>query len=413
MSVYDLERQAAGIPQEEFNLMGNQQVVERAQGSDVWMEDDPEPYTDFVMGYSAANFGHMNPEITEALTQATADNVVFFDSQAKQELSHSLGKLAGLEGDWDHYYPVGGAMAVEAAARACLLARPGGALVSLTGAFHGYAGVSRTLTDPSFLRPDAFTAQAKVIRQPRPQDGSVDESLTDLSNTLGRNHVSGVFLEPVQGASGFNDMGTEFLQGVREICTEHDVPMVADEIQSAFFRHGEAVVSTARGVEPDILLLGKSLGGGIVPLSALIARHSFMEQVPRDGAAFDSTFSGWPLGVTVGKRVVAYALENDFKTEAHRKGQLVEQVLDDEFTGSDLRTLFRRTGLGLAYDGISKSETEAVRKEALDNHLIIQTTGMYGDKCKISPAITIPEDQLVRGMQTFARAIKTVRGQRS
>lgn len=411
MSVYETI-QGTGIPHEEFKLMGNHQVVEWAEGSQVWMQGNDQPYTDFVMGYSAANFGHMNSEITGALAEASADNVVFFDSRAKQELTASLGKLVGLEGEWDHYYPVGGAMAVEAAARACLLARPKGALVSLKGGFHGYSGVSRSLTDPAFLRPDAFTAGAAVLQAPRPQDSSVEHALESLDTLLNKNHVSGVFVEPVQGASGFNDMGGHFLRGVREICTDRGVPMVADEIQSAFYRHGEAAISTARGVEPDVLLLGKSLGGGVVPLSAVIAKREFMDQVPRDGAAFDSTFSGWPLGVTVGRRVVSYALQNDFRTEAARKGQLMDDVLDEEITDSQLRQTFRRTGMGLAYDGSSSAETEAARKEALDHHLIIQTTGMQGDKLKISPAITISEDQLVQGMRTFARAITAVRGQR-
>ena len=410
MSVYEVMQH--NIPQEEFSIMGNDQVVERASGSQVWMEGDPEPYTDFVMGYSAANFGHMNPEISSALQEASADNVVFFDSRVKRELALSLGKMVGLEGAWDHYYPVGGAMAVEAAARACLLARPDGALVSFNGAFHGYSGVSRSLTDPAFLRQDAFTDQAKVIHAPRPQDGSLDEALTTLDSTIASQHVSGVFIEPVQGASGFNDMGADFLKGIREICTDRDVPMVADEIQSAFFRHGEPVVSTAHGVEPDILLLGKSLGGGIVPLSAVIAKHSFMERVPVDGAAFDSTFSGWPLGVTVGRRVVSYVLANDFKAEAAQKGKMMDEVLDDEISDADLRAAFRRTGMGLAYDGASKAEAEAVRVTALDQRVIVQTTGLYGDKCKISPAITIPDELLVSGMQTFARAVKAVRGQK-
>ena len=88
MSVYEVMQH--NIPQEEFSIMGNDQVVERASGSQVWMEGDPEPYTDFVMGYSAANFGHMNPEISSALQEASADNVVLFDSRVKHELGLSL-----------------------------------------------------------------------------------------------------------------------------------------------------------------------------------------------------------------------------------------------------------------------------------------------------------------------------------
>lgn len=397
------------LPQEEQNLMHNQQIVERAKGPLVWMEGESEPYIDFVMGYSAANFGHLNDDIIGAFSDATADNVVFFASRAKVDLTQELGQLLGLEGDWCFYFPVGGTMGVEAAARACLLAKPSGVLLSLTGAFHGYSGVSRALTDDSFLRNDVFMATAPVIKSPRPMDvGSIEAALVQLDENLAQHHVAGVFVEPVQGAAGFIDLGAEFLRGVHEVCTKHEVPLVIDEIQSAMYRCGALAVSLERSVVPDILLLGKSLGGGLAPISAVIMRGQLTERVPLDRAAFDSTFSGWSIGVASARRVIRLIKENNFAQIVQETGAYIDQLLDETLGGTPLRSQFRRIGMAVAYDGQDAREAEKLRRHVLQQHLIVQTAGMDGSKCKLSPPITISRETLAQGIRIFAQAAKEV-----
>lgn len=399
----------SSLPQEEHNLMSSHQIVERAKGPLVWMKNDPIPYIDFVMGYSAANFGHLNDDVIACFNQLTSDNVVFFTTQEKDNLVQELGQLLGLDGNWNFYFPVGGAMAVEAAARACLLTKPDGVLLSFKGAFHGYGGVSRTLTDEKFLRPDIFMNSVKTIKSLRPIDtGSVKSALELFEKDLTDNKVAGVFIEPVQGAAGFIDFGAEFLQGIRQICTKHSVPLVCDEIQAAMFRCGELSVSLARDVKPDILLLGKSIGGGVVPISAVIMNNDFAKTIPTDHAAFDSTFSGWTVGVSAARAVVKLVSKNDFKSEVERKGKIVDKIFDDILGGGDLRKTIRRVGLAVAFDGKSPEQAETLRQALLADHVIVQTTGVDGSKCKMSPAITISDDILTDGFTKFANELKSI-----
>lgn len=399
------------LPHEEHNLMESKQIVERAKGPYVWMEGDPLPYIDFVMGYSAANFGHLNDDVVSSLATIKSDNVVFFASREKEQLVQELGSLLGMSGKWNFYFPVGGAMAVEAAARACLLANPSGVLLSFKGAFHGYGGVSRALTDENFLRPDVFMSASKVIKSLRPVDtGSVESALQAFEKDLAENNVAGVFIEPVQGAAGFIDMGAEFLAGLREICTKKGVPLVCDEIQAAMFRCGELSVSLTRGVEPDILLLGKSIGGGVAPISAVIMNNDFAKNVPTDHAAFDSTFSGWTVGVTAARSVVDLVARNNFASDVKNKGKLVDKILDEQLTDAKMRARVRRIGLAIAFDGDSPEMSESLRQEMLANHVIIQTSGVDGSKCKMSPCITIDDDVLRTGIMALTDCIKKICG---
>lgn len=395
------------LPVEEHNLMGNKQIVVRAKGPYVWMEGDDTPYIDFVMGYSAANFGHLNDDVVATFNNLTSDNVVFFETKEKNLLVKELGELLGLTGKWNFYFPVGGSMAVEAAARACLLTKPDGVLLSFKGAFHGYSGVSRTLTDRDFIHEDMFMSSVKVVQSLRPIDtGSVETALAAFENDLINNKVAGVFIEPVQGAAGFIDFGVDFLKGVRTICSKHQVPLVCDEIQAAMFRCGELSVSLARGVQPDILLLGKSIGGGVTPISAVIINNDLANKIPKSHAAFDSTFSGWTVGVSAARSVIRLVSKNNFADDVATKGKLVDAVLDKELAGTNLRQTVRRVGLAIAFDGDSPEQSEAVRVEMMSQHVIIQTTGVDGSKCKMSPTVNIPNDVLESGITKFAIALR-------
>lgn len=397
------------LPQEEHNLMNNKQMVIRAKGPYVWMKDEDKPYIDFVMGYSAANFGHLNDDVLSTFDNLTSDNVVFFNNIEKESLVNELGDALGLKGKWNFYFPVGGAMAVEAAARACLLAKPGGVLLGFKGSFHGYGGVSRVLTDTGFLLQDVFMDPTKKIESLRPIDtGSVQSALELFEKDLKNNNVAGVFIEPVQGAAGFIDLGAEFLQGVRKVCTKYEVPLVCDEIQAAMFRCGKLSVCLSRDITPDVLLMGKSLGGGVVPVSAVIMSSDFAKKVPLGHAAFDSTFSGWTVGVSTARNVIKLVSRNNFEADVERKGKLADLIFDEELGNTDLRKTIRRVGLAIAFDGDSPDQSEAVRVEALNRHVIIQTTGVDGSKCKISPAITIPDDIFKTGIREFAQSIKKV-----
>lgn len=399
------DRLYASLPQEEQNLLKNSQVVSRAEGSQIWMVGDDEPYLDLIMGYSAANFGHLNKDILSGLKGLKSDNVVFFTSIEREKLRAELGELLQLKGEWNFYFPVGGAMAVEAAARACLLAKPSGILLSFKGAFHGYSGVSRALTDNLFLREDAFMKGSKTVKCLRPIDvGSNEKSLNTLKEHLCKGNIAGVFIEPVQGAAGFIDFGTDFLKGVRSLCTQYNVPLVCDEIQSAFFRCSGLTVCLDRGVTPDILLLGKSFGGGIAPISAVVMSKDFVNKLPIDRAAFDSTFSGWTLGVSIARKVLELIRANDFKSISLDKGKLVDDILNRNLP-SKLRYRIRRVGMAIAYDGANANECDRLRKELLTNHVIIQTAGVDGSKCKLSPALTISDDMLTEGITKLSLAI--------
>ncbi len=293
--------------------------VVAASADGVWITDvEGRRYLDCLAAYSAVNFGHRNPEITAA-AHAQLDSVTLVSRAFHSDrLGPFCEALAGLCGK-DMVLPMNsGAEAVESGIKVArkwgtdVKGVPAGQsnIVVAHNNFHG-----RTTTIISFS--DDETAR-RGFGPYTPGFRSVPFGDADaLAAAIDENTVA-VLLEPIQGEAGIIVPPRDFLPRVRALCTEHNVLMIADEIQSGLARTGRTFACDHFGVVPDIYLLGKALGGGVVPLSAVVADRDVLGVL--HPGEHGSTFGGNPLAAAIGITVVGMLERGEFQSRSAELG---------------------------------------------------------------------------------------------
>jgi ornithine--oxo-acid transaminase len=362
-------------------------VAASAEG--VWVTDvSGNRYLDMLAAYSALNFGHRNPRLLDA-ARRQLDRVTLvsraFDHDQFGPFCAELAELAGME----MVLPMNtGAEAVESAIK---VARKWGyevrdvpadqaVIIVFDGNFHG-----RTTTIVSFSSdPDARDGFGPYT------PGFVSVPYGDaaaLSSAFGRfaGRVVAVLVEPIQGEAGVVVPPTGFLASVRSLCTSHGALMIADEIQSGLGRTGYTFACQADGVVPDAYLLGKALGGGIVPVSAMVSSASVLG-VLRPGQ-HGSTFGGNPLACAVAREVIAMLSSGSYQARSAALGERMHARL------RSLPVVSSVTGRGL-WAGLtfeSMSGREACER-LLARGVLAKDT--HGNAIRLAPPLTITESEL-------------------
>jgi ornithine--oxo-acid transaminase len=292
-------------------------VVASAEGA--WITDvDGRRYLDCLAAYSAVNFGHRHPEII-ATAHAQLDTVTLvsraFHSDRLGPFCAALAELCGK----DMVLPMNsGAEAVESGLK---VARKWGAdvkgvpagqanIIVADNNFHG-----RTISIVSFssdpVARGGFGPFTPGFRSVPFGDAAA------LAQAIDENTV-GVLLEPIQGEAGIIVPPDDYLPAVRALCSEHNVLMIADEIQSGLARTGHTFACDRWGVVPDVYLLGKALGGGVVPLSAVVADQDVLGVL--NPGEHGSTFGGNPLAAAIGSTVVGMLARGEFQSRSAALG---------------------------------------------------------------------------------------------
>lgn len=301
-------------------------VIAEADGA--WVTDvEGNRYLDMLAAYSAVNFGHRNPRLTEAAKRQLDRVTLVSRAFDHDQFGPFVTELAALAGK-DMVLPMNsGAEAVETALKT---ARKWGYevkgvpadqanIITFEGNFHG-----RTTTIVSFSTdPDAknsFGPYTPGFRTVPYGDAEALRAAMDGSTV-------GVLVEPIQGEAGVNVPPSGFLKAVRELCTANGSLMIADEIQSGLGRTGTTFAVEHEGVVPDVYILGKALGGGIMPVSAVIADSDVLG-VFKPGQ-HGSTFGGNPLACAIAREVVAMLETGEFQERSRELGRHMHERLGD------------------------------------------------------------------------------------
>ena len=315
-------------------------VIAEAEGA--WVTDvEGRRYLDMLAAYSAVNFGHHNPRLLEA-ARRQLDRVTLvsraFDHDQFGPFTAELAELCGK----DMVLPMNsGAEAVETALKTArkwgyeVKGVPAGRanIITFEGNFHG-----RTTTIVSFSTdPDAKDSYGPYTPGFRTVPYGDVQALRDAMD----DDTVGVLIEPIQGEAGVNVPPSGFLTAVRELCAERGVLMLADEIQSGLGRTGTTFAVEHEGVVPDVYILGKALGGGIMPVSAVVADREILG-VFKPGQ-HGSTFGGNPLACAIGREVVAMLRTGEFQERSRTLGEHLHRRLGD--LPSDLVRQVRGRGL--------------------------------------------------------------------
>jgi ornithine--oxo-acid transaminase len=372
-------------------------VIAEAEGA--WVTDvRGRRYLDFLAGYSALNFGHRNPDLVAAahaqLDRLTLTSRAFHHDQ----MGLFCRELAELTGT-DMVLPMNsGAEAVESAVKVArkwayqVKGVPDGtAEIIVAGSnFHG-----RTTTIVSFSTDDTarrdfgpFTPGFRVVEY-----GNADAIRAAVSD-----RTAAVLIEPIQGEAGVIVPPEGYLRAVRQICDEHGVLFIADEIQSGLARTGDLLACDHEGVRADLYTLGKALGGGIMPVSAVVGRGDVLG-VLRPGE-HGSTFGGNPLACAIGRAVVKLLATGEFQERSRELGAYLHSRLRSLPGVAAVRGRGLWAGVEIAPGGPTgrqASEALAARgvlcKETQDTTL------------RVAPPLVITRDEIDLGITALAEVL--------
>jgi 4-aminobutyrate aminotransferase len=391
-------------------------TVSRAEGATLW-DADGNDYLDFAGGIACQNLGH-NPEAVVAAVHEQVDRYLhqcFMVGMYEPyvEVARRLDDLWPGDAETKSILVNSGAEAVENAVKISRVAtgRPG--VVVFDRAFHGRTNLTMAMTSKLVykqgfgpLAPDVYRAPA-----PYPYRGvSTAEALAGLqllfAQDVDPSAVACVVLETVQGEGGFIPMPTDFLQELKQLCERHGILYVADEVQSGCGRTGPPWAVEHHDVVPDLIVSGKTLGGGL-PLAGVTGRAELMD-APHPGG-LGGTFGGNPVSCAAACAILDTLAEPDFRDRAETVGRLIRGRLDALASKHDAIGEVRGLGPMLAIEFAERNGdiTKAVTTNARENGLVILSCGLYGNVIRLLPPLTVSDEELERGLDILADAVAT------
>ncbi|WP_367130474.1 ornithine--oxo-acid transaminase [Saccharothrix sp. HUAS TT1] len=378
-------------------------VISHGEGS--WVTDvDGRRYLDFLSGYSSLNFGHRHPDLVAAAVEQLGRVTLTSRAFHHDQFGPFCRELAELTGTEVVLAMNSGAEAVESAIKVArkwayrVKGVPDGAaeIVVAGSNFHG-----RTTTIVSFSTDDTargdfgpFTPGFKVVGY-----GSLD-ALRDAITE----RTAAVLLEPIQGEAGVVVPPAGYLAGVRALCDEHDVLLIADEIQSGLGRTGDLLALDHEGVRADLYTLGKALGGGIVPVSAVVGSHAVLG-VLRPGE-HGSTFGGNPLACAVGRAVVRLLATGEFQQRSRELGAHLHARLG-ELVGHGVAEV-RGRGLWAGVEIAPGGPRGRAASEALAR-LGVLCKETQDSTLRVAPPLVITREELDLGVDAISEVLTTQR----
>ena len=337
-------------------------------------------------------------------------------------------------GDWPSFLPVAGtdqksvllntgAEAVENAVKIARVATGRPAVVVFDRAFHGRSLLAMTMTSKVVPYKRGFGPFApEVYRAPAPYpyrgvttDDAIDAMHHLFKGEVDPQSVACVVLEPVQGEGGFVVMPPDFPGRLQELCDEHGILYVDDEVQSGVGRTGPVWAIEHYGVEPDLVVSGKSLGGGL-PLAAVTGRAEVMDAPEAGGLG--GTFGGNPVACAAGLAVLDEVAGDEFRARSEELGRRLRTRLDEIASRVDnvgeVRGLGPMLALELVADRESKEPaadlTKRTTTEARERGLILLSCGLYGNVVRILVPLVISDDDLDRGLEILEESLVAAAG---
>ncbi|MDD1964044.1 aspartate aminotransferase family protein [Pseudomonas putida] len=289
-------------------------------------------YIDFIAGIGVLNLGHCNTAVVEAIREQAGRMVhAAFNAVPHDQYGAYMRALAGFI---PVSYPVSGMLTnsgAEAAENALKIIRAAtgrGAVVAFDGGFHGRTLATLNLNGKvAPYKQKVGSLPGPVFHLPYP---SVDTGVTAeqglkalerlISVEIDVEEIGAIFVESVQGEGGFLALDADFAKSLRGFCDRHGIVLVIDEVQSGFGRTGERFGFTRLGIEPDLLLLGKSMAGG-VPLGAVVGRRELLDTLPKGGLG--GTYSGNPLACAAGLATLAQMTDENLSRWGEEQGQAI------------------------------------------------------------------------------------------
>jgi len=404
--------------------MQTQIYVERALNSEVW-DVEGKRYIDFAAGIAVVNTGHCHPKVMAAVqTQVgafthTCHQVLPYENYIR--LAERLNDVVPGDFEKKTVFVTTGAEAVENAVKISRAATGRPAIIAFGGSFHGRTFMGMSLTGKVAPYKKGFGAMMPdVYHVPFPIELhgiSVDESLGALTKLfkadLDPERVAAIIIEPVQGEGGFYPAPPELMRGLRSLCDEYGIVLVADEVQTGFARTGNLFAMDAYDVSADITTMAKGLAGGL-PLAAVTGRADLMDAAQPGGLG--GTYGGNPLGIAAANAVLDVIEEEDLCARANELGSRLKQRLESIRSRTPEIVDIRGPGFMVAAefntaDGSAPNPgmANAIRAEALSRGLVLLTCGVYGNVIRFLAPLTVPDEIFAEAMDILEASIEAVK----
>jgi len=384
-------------------------VVARAEGARIWDVDGRE-YVDFAGGLGCQNTGHgfaaaaVHEQVDRYLHQCFMVGMY----EPYVEVCKLLDEVWPGQTETRSLLLNSGAEAIENAVKIARVATGRPAVIAFDHAFHGRTNLTMALTAKAIPYKDGFGPLApEVYRAPAPypyRGVTSDDAIEGLKQLFKQDvrpeRVACIVLEPVQGEGGFIPMPDDFPRRLEEICGEHGILYVDDEVQSGAGRTGPVWAIEHYGVEPDLLVSGKSLGGGL-PLAGVTGKVDVMDAVPPGGLG--GTFGGNPLACAAAIAVLNEVRTPEFRARADELGARIRARLELHTDEGDVRGLGPM--LALEFAERAPDRASRVTAAARERGLVLLSCGMYGNVIRILVPLSIEDELLERGLRLLEEAL--------
>jgi ornithine--oxo-acid transaminase len=381
-------------------------VLNRGEGVYVW-DVEGKKYYDFLSAYSAVNQGHCHPKIINAMmNQAqtlTLTSRAFYNDQLGR-YEEFVTKFFG----FDKVLPMNtGAEAVETAIKLCRkwayekkgIEEREAVIVVCENNFHGRTTTIISFSNDENARKNFGPYTPGFIK-------IAYDDLEALENVLKSDkNIAGFLVEPIQGEAGVYVPAEGYLAKAKQLCEQHNVLFIADEVQTGIARTGKLLAVNHENVNPDILILGKALSGGAYPVSAVLADDAIMNVIKP--GQHGSTFGGNPIAAAVAIAALEVVQDEQLAANAERLGQLFRDRMNDYIAKSNIATLVRGKGLlnAIVINDTEESSTAwDICMAMKENGLLAKPT--HGNIIRFAPPLVMNEEQLLDCVRIITDTLK-------
>lgn len=399
-------------------------TLTRGVNAKVWDTND-RCYIDFVGGIGVLNFGHCHPQIVSAIINQTQSLIHYAYNAAAhtpyQTFMPRLCEIIPISGELAGMLTNCGAEATENAIKVARLKTNRVGVIAFDGGFHGRTLAAVNLNGKVAPYKRGLGPLASCVYHipfPSPDNEVSDQQAIVALNRLFEvetdvNNIGAIIAEPVQGEGGFQLMSPSFAKYLRAFCDDHGILLIMDEIQSGYGRTGLPFAFTHLGIEPDMILLGKSIAGGL-PLGAVIGKASVMNGLPK--GSLGGTYSGNPVACAAANATIDIMQEDEVWESADQYTQTIENTIAQWQEEGVSPWLYGLTGIG-AMRGIELRHSEygthpsimaRVLNQAREQGLLLMPSGKHRHIIRLLPPLTIEPETLQAGLDILKKVLGAI-----
>lgn len=399
--------------------------VQQAKNAEVW-DVEGNRYIDFGTGIAVCNTGHAHPKVVAAAQAQLArfsHSCLMINPYAEAvELAEKLTRLAPGSSAKKAIFVSTGAEAVENCIKIARAHTRRRGVIAFNGGFHGRTNLTMALTGKVAPYKHLFGPfPADIYHVPFPMaahDISTEQSLAALNNlfkvAIAPGDVAAIIIEPVQGEGGFYPAPPQLLKALRQLCDQHGIVLIADEIQTGFGRTGKMFAMAHSGVEPDLITMAKGIAGGL-PLAAVVGKSEIMD-APLPGG-LGGTYGGSPVACAAALAVLDVIEQDNLCQQANIIGEAFaarltalqqafpERIAEVRQFGAMIAIEFIQNGNAAQPDA---ALTRQIIEQAAGHGLILLSCGFYGNVLRFLPPLTIEADVLQQGLDKLDVLLRSV-----